>query len=64
LEAVLCPRTSHRSPAKIPIHTRSTRAAYPELCADDPLLNQRLVVQPEQAGVNSILLRQLRLLLL
>jgi hypothetical protein len=34
-------------PIRIPIHTRSARAAYPELCADDPLLNQRLVVQLE-----------------
>jgi hypothetical protein len=49
--------------SRIPIHTRSARAAYPELCDDDPLLNQRLVIQLEQAGVNSILRHQLRLLL-
>jgi hypothetical protein len=32
---------------RIPIYTLSARAAYPELCADDPILNQCLVVQLE-----------------
>jgi hypothetical protein len=53
----------HHSPVTIPIHTRSARAAYPERCARDPLLNQHLIVRLEQARVNIIVRHQLRLLL-